>query len=112
MRSTVADPDAKGVSARQVMAGGLKSGPAAWAQAAGETPKVFAPNAFIKITPDGLVTLVAKNPEAGQGVKTSLPMILAEELGADFSKVRIEYGELDPRLGPQFAGGSLSTPMN
>ena len=94
----------------------LKSGPAAWAQTAAapaaNAAPAFAPNAFIKITPDGLVTLVAKNPEAGQGVKTSLPMILAEELGADFSQVRIEYGKLDPRLGPQFAGGSLSTPMN
>lgn len=72
------------------------------------TARAFTPNAFIKITPDGLVTLVAKNPELGQGVKTALPMILAEELGADFSKVRIEYGALNAQLGPQDAGGSMS----
>ncbi len=93
------------------------SGPEALAQTAASTgldntARAFTPNAFIKITPDNIVTLVAKNPEAGQGVKTSLPMILAEELGADFSKVHIEYGGLDPQLGPQFAGGSMSTPMN
>lgn len=77
-----------------------------------DTAKIFTPNAFIRITPDNVVTIVAKNPEVGQGVKTSLPMIVAEELGADFSKVKIEQGALDPQVGPQFAGGSMSTPMN
>ncbi len=76
------------------------------------TARAFTPNPFIKITPDGIVILVAKNPDAGQGVKTALPMILAEELGADFNKVTIEYGGLDPQLGAQFAGGSMSVPMN
>ena len=86
----------------------------ALAQAPGldNTARAFTPNPFIKITPDGIVILVAKNPDAGQGVKTALPMILAEELGADFNKVTIEYGGLDPQLGAQFAGGSLSVPMN
>ncbi|MEO6993670.1 MAG: molybdopterin cofactor-binding domain-containing protein [Lacunisphaera sp.] len=82
------------------------------APALDDPAKTFAPNAFIRITPDNVVTIVAKNPEMGQGVKTSLPMIVAEELGADFAKVRIEQGILDPQLGPQFAGGSMSTPMN
>ena len=76
------------------------------------TARAFTPNPFIKITPDGIVILVAKNPELGQGVKTSLPMILAEELGADFSKVKIEYGGLDAQLGPQEAGGSMSITDN
>ena len=90
------------------------NGPSAFAGSPvfGGPAKSFAPNAFIKITPDGLVTLVAKNPELGQGVKTSLPMILAEELGADFSKVTIEYGFLNAELGPQYAGGSMSIPDN
>jgi isoquinoline 1-oxidoreductase beta subunit len=82
------------------------------APALDDTAKAFTPNAFIRITPDNIVTIVAKNPEAGQGVKTSLPMIVAEELGADFSKVKIEQGTLNSELGPQFAGGSMSTPMN
>jgi isoquinoline 1-oxidoreductase beta subunit len=68
----------------------------------------FAPNPFIKIRPDGTVLLVAQNPEIGQGVKTALPMILADELGADFATVHIEYGYLNAALGPQEAGGSMS----
>ncbi len=76
--------------------------------ASAATTQTFAPNPFITITPDGVVTLVAKNPELGQGVKTALPMILAEELGAEFSKVKIEYGLLNSQFGPQEAGGSMA----
>lgn len=82
------------------------------AQALDNTARVFTPNPFIRITPDNIVTILAKNPEIGQGVKTSLPMIVAEELEVDFDKIVIEQAALDPQLGQQFAGGSLSTPMN
>jgi isoquinoline 1-oxidoreductase beta subunit len=73
----------------------------------------FMPNAYVHITPDGVVTVVSKGPEIGQGIKTAFAMILAEELDADWSKIKIEQALIDTKVyGSQSAGGSRSIPNN
>lgn len=67
---------------------------------------------LIKIDTNGWISLIAKNPEIGQGVKTALPMILAEELGANWDKVKVVQADYDKIYDEQWAGGSYAIILN
>jgi isoquinoline 1-oxidoreductase subunit beta len=80
----------------------------AMATSADASEQAFNPNAYIFIDPQGDVRLVVTRSEMGQGVRTALAMILAEELDADWSRVKIEQGDCDPQYGDMTTGGSMS----
>lgn len=76
--------------------------------------KPVSPNAFVHIAPDNTVTVLLKHSEMGQGVWTSIPMVVAEELGCDWKNVRVEHAPAAPEyahtaFGMQMTGGSTST---
>src|SRR3979490_3600989 len=99
--------------------GGLLIGlylPCASKSAAAEerSGSAFMPNAFLRIGTDERVTVIVNHSEMGQGVYTALPMLLAEELDADWSKIKIESAPVDAAynhtvFGIQMTGGSTST---
>ncbi|HEY2907518.1 MAG TPA: molybdopterin cofactor-binding domain-containing protein [Vicinamibacterales bacterium] len=92
-------------------AGGLLVG--YYVRERGRKPSTFAPNGFVRVNADSTVTIWAKNPDMGQGTKTSLPMMIADELDVDWSSVRVEQGNLDTRaFGGQGSGGSDATPSD
>lgn len=74
---------------------------------AGQT-EALAPDAFLSIGGDGTITIWSPRSEMGQGVRTALPMMAAEELDADWSSVEVRQADLDARYGDQITGGSFS----
>src|SRR2546430_17470810 len=85
------------------------------ARRAAATSSSFAPNAVVRIAPDDTVTVISGHSEMGQGIYTSMAMVLSEELEADWSNVRVVSAAVDPAYnhtvyGVQMTGGSSSTP--
>ena len=91
----------------------VKLGPAAaLAETVAASAGNFEPNAFISIAQTGAISIIAPNSEMGQGIKTGLPMIVAEELDVPWEQVTIVQGDLNPAYGRQFSVGSQSTVGN
>jgi isoquinoline 1-oxidoreductase beta subunit len=80
----------------------------AWVDDARADAAAFQPNAFITIREDGVVSIVCHRSEMGQGVRSSLPVLIADELGADLSKIQIVQGDGDAKYGDQNTDGSRS----
>jgi isoquinoline 1-oxidoreductase beta subunit len=96
-----------GLSFAFVLGSPLLDGLKAHAQTAGKL------NAYVTIAPDGTITIMAPAPEMGQAVNTSIPLIIAEELDADWSKVRIQQSPIAPEYAhpifkAQFVVGSVT----
>ncbi|HVH28236.1 MAG TPA: molybdopterin cofactor-binding domain-containing protein [Vicinamibacterales bacterium] len=72
----------------------------------------LAPSTYITVHPDNTFTIIAKNPETGQGIRAALPQIIADEFDVDWSQVKIQQADLHPKYGPQSEGGSRAIPVN
>src|SRR6188768_2981578 len=74
---------------------------------------IFEPNVWVRIAPDDTVTIMLSQLEMGQGVMTSMPMLLAEELDADWKKIKTEWTPADAKYGnPNFGGAQLTAGSN
>ncbi len=71
-------------------------------------PTIFSPSVFLRIDVDGTVTVTVQRSEMGQGVRTALPMLVAEELDIEWKSIRIEQADADEKYGSQSTGGSRS----
>lgn len=107
------------VSRRDVLQGGVGSGAFVLAMnviptglvatAMGAAKGTFAPNVFVSLEPSGAVTIFAQRSEMGQGIRTGLPMILADEMEADWGRVRVQQAIGHAKYGRQDTDGSRST---
>jgi isoquinoline 1-oxidoreductase beta subunit len=79
-----------------------------WAKASGDAAAVFQPDIFLSIASDGMVTIVASRSEMGCGSRTALPLVVADELDADWSKVKIDQAIGNAKYGDQDTDGSHS----
>jgi isoquinoline 1-oxidoreductase beta subunit len=79
--------------------------------APGPSPWSLEPNTYITVHPDNTFTILAKNPETGQGIRTALPQIIADEFDIDWTQVR-SAAEVIRIYGPQIEGGSRAMPTN
>ena len=76
-------------------------------------PAPVNPNVYITVHPDNTFTLIAKNPETGQGMRNALPMTIADELDVAWKQVKVQHAACNPTLyGQQIEGGSTATPSN
>jgi isoquinoline 1-oxidoreductase beta subunit len=79
----------------------------------GGAPAPVNPNVYITVHPDNTFTLIAKNPETGQGMRNALPMLIADELDVDWKQVKVQQADCNPAIyGQQIEGGSTATPTN
>src|SRR4030095_6241159 len=76
-------------------------------------PAPVNPNVYITVNPDNTFTVIAKNPETGQGMRNALPMLIADELDVDWKQVKVRQADCNPTLyGQQIEGGSTAIPTN
>ncbi|MDR2212522.1 MAG: molybdopterin-dependent oxidoreductase [Pseudomonadales bacterium] len=106
-----------GIAGGGLVLGGVSAGiaPKALAQQADAAAavEVHTLSPYVQIKPDGRINIFSKNPECGQGIKTGLPLIIAEELDCAWTDVDVVQADIDrSKYGNQFAGGSTSTPTN
>ncbi len=102
---------AAGIGGGLLFAVGAGAPAGARAQTPPRAAQPFSPGAYVRIAPDGRITLYSKNPEIGQNIKTAFGLILAEELDARWADVVVEQSPIDMVYGTQFSGGSLSVPQ-
>jgi CO/xanthine dehydrogenase Mo-binding subunit len=111
MTTTSVTKKASGLNRREFVVAGVAAGAGlvvGFYLPRGRKSRAFSPNAYVRITADNKITIVVARSEMGQGIRTALPMILAEELEADWKQIEIEQAGASTLYGDQTTGGSAS----